>query len=206
MSSSRMPITASSVMPAPATTKRPPSKRGTCPCSSFPPTSRTDSEGNYSIWASGGRPDLHTRSINCGVLRSCKPMTGNCALFKRLEADQVAVVVHVPDRDGIRGVVDPGAAVVGIRLGHHVAGPLVSLRVEPHEVARLQAAGPDFAVFVRHGFVEGFIGNRGVVERGSARLGVELDQHAAAPAEPGIAHRIETASGSARDLRAGFEF
>src|SRR4029077_8274783 len=44
-----------------------------------------------------------------------------------LNADQIAVVVHVPDRCRLGGSVDDGAPVVGIRLGHLINSPMVRL-------------------------------------------------------------------------------
>src|ERR1043165_9144412 len=49
--------------------------------------------------------------------------------LQRLDAHENPVVVHVPDRHRIGGVVDPGAPVVRDRLGQDVFGPAVGLGI-----------------------------------------------------------------------------
>ena len=61
----------------------------------------------------------------------------------------------------------------------------------------MEHAGPDFAIFVRHGFVE--VGERiGRSRRpkflDAASLGVKLDERAVAAAEPGVVIRSEAAA------------
>src|SRR5262245_11502503 len=57
------------------------------------------------------------------------------ALFPRLHPDQIAVVVHVPDRDRRGGVVDPGSSIMRIGLGQDIFGPTIGLRVEAQHAA-----------------------------------------------------------------------
>src|SRR5882724_3498848 len=49
-------------------------------------------------------------------------------LLQRLDAHDPALVVDVPDRHGIGGVVDPGFAVNAVGLGQHIFRPLLGLR------------------------------------------------------------------------------
>src|SRR5215813_11714891 len=94
-------------------------------------------------------------------VRNCRRDVSPCmALLQRLDAYDPALVVDVPDRHRIGGVVDPGLAVDAVGLGQHVFRPLLELRVEAQIAAGMHRAGPDLAVPVDVGAVERGVGDR----------------------------------------------
>src|SRR5262249_32156297 len=70
------------------------------------------------------------------------------ALFQRLDAYDPAVMIDVPDRHRVGGIVDPAFAVEAVGLRQHVFDPVFGLRVVAHVAAGMHLAGPDLAVLV----------------------------------------------------------
>ena len=75
---------------------------------------------------------------------------------------------------------------------------MLGRRIEPPEATRLQPTGPDLAVPVRHHLVERVVRNRRRILGDATGLRIDLDQHAAASAQPAVAVQVE---GSARRVR-----
>src|SRR4030081_1800900 len=75
-------------------------------------------------------------------------------LLQRLHADDIAVMVDIPNRDRIGGIVDPRPAIMRVGLRQHVFGPPVLLGIEAHHPAAVQLAGPHVSLLVGLGFVE----------------------------------------------------
>lgn len=125
------------------------------------------------------------------------PLLSISDLFERLDPDQVPVVIHIPDSDGIRGIVDPGPAVVGVWLRQHVLRPFFGFWIEAHETPGLQPAGPDLAILIRHGFIKCIVRNGRIIFADVSRPRVHFDEHPATAAIPRIPVRIKGPSGAA---------
>src|SRR5258708_32983618 len=118
----------------------------------------------------------------------------NRILVQRLNAYDPTLVVHVPDRHGIGGIINPCFAVDTVGFGQHVFRPLLGFRVEASIAPGVHFAGPDLAILVDLRAVERCIGRRQAVLENPLLARVELYQHAAATPGPIVSLRIELAA------------
>src|SRR5262245_36954720 len=77
---------------------------------------------------------------------------------QRLDVYQPAIVVDVPDRHWIGGIVDPGLAVHAERLGQRIGGERLGLWIEAQIASAIELTGPHLAILVGPGRIERRIG------------------------------------------------
>src|SRR5438309_2176085 len=77
--------------------------------------------------------------------------------FQRLNAYHIPIMINVPNRNRIRGVVNPSPPVMGIRLRHDIFNPPFRLRIESCKAPSVQFSRPYLSILIWHGFVEGNI-------------------------------------------------
>src|SRR5438045_1938127 len=70
----------------------------------------------------------------------------NGILVQRLNAYDPTLVVHVPDRHGIGGIINPSFAVDTVGFWQHVFRPLLGFWVEASIAPGVHFAGPDLAI------------------------------------------------------------
>ena len=80
-------------------------------------------------------------------------MAAEHILIQRLDANDPAVVIHVPNGHGIGGIVYPGFAVVPVRFRKDIFRELLALGIEPEISATLQFSAPYLTVLVGHGLI-----------------------------------------------------
>src|SRR5215471_10284275 len=115
-------------------------------------------------------------------------------LFQRLDAGDPAIMIDVPNRYRIGGVVDPGFAVEAIRFRQNVFGPLLRLRIEARIAAAVGFAGPDFSILVGARGVERRVRRRQTVFDDPLLGDIELDKQSTAAPRPIIPEGIELAA------------
>src|SRR5207244_9430195 len=93
-------------------------------------------------------PVLTPAPVTIATSPASTPATPSPALVQGLDANQPAVVVHVPDRDRIGRIVDPSLAIDAVGLRQHVFGEQFGLLVEAQIAAAVHLACPDIAVLV----------------------------------------------------------
>src|SRR5579863_2573693 len=109
---------------------------------------RNFSRPPYAPIVAGGRHPDGSRS-GAGPLMRSLLRHFTAVSVQRLNPDQVAVVVRVPDSCRLGGSIDDSSPVIGERLGHLIGGPMVGLGIVAKHLAAVQHAGPHFAVLVR---------------------------------------------------------
>src|SRR5688572_16072728 len=108
------------------------------------------------------------------------PRRGQASLLERLDADDVAELIAVPERRQFGGIVDPGVEVEAPGRRQYVFNPPMRLRIESSHAATLHFAGPDLAVLIGLGRIQVRVRGRQPVLGNRVGLRVVLDQAIAA--------------------------
>src|SRR5437867_11593208 len=146
-------------------------------------------------------PRNFNKSRRSGSLMKSPPIS-----LQRLYANDVSIVINVPDCYRVCGIVDPGPAIMRVRFGHFVFDPSLRPWIETQEAPRMKGARPHFTVFVGHCFVKCDVRDRRIILRYSPGLRIELDEHSAPAAKPCVSIQVEASASRSGNRSARIQF